>query len=205
MTTTFGWFCGWLCIFSRFSFYFQPLSLKRLTEGLKATKRSDDTEIYKLFTNVLCIHPPKVNVLVLLILQFQFCYTYLVNFASVLYCFSLNGFPTCELDAQCNWVRLGANFLEKWLNEPQHSQLKSFVCALEMSLVYFLAGLCQFANCCFVIIILIVTLDRWCESIEVFLFILIITGIFFPKVGEKKPSFSKLLLLLWVRAPGYES
>ncbi|XP_031272367.1 uncharacterized protein LOC116130829 isoform X1 [Pistacia vera] len=36
-----------------------PLSLKHLTEGLKATKRSDDDEIYKLFTNVLCIYPPK--------------------------------------------------------------------------------------------------------------------------------------------------
>ncbi|MBA0563122.1 hypothetical protein Golob_008122, partial [Gossypium lobatum] len=36
-----------------------PLPLKRLTEGLKATKRSTDDEIYKLFTNVLCIHPPK--------------------------------------------------------------------------------------------------------------------------------------------------
>lgn len=39
----------------------QPLPLKRLTEGLKATKRSTDDEIYKLFTNVLCIHPPKVT------------------------------------------------------------------------------------------------------------------------------------------------
>lgn len=38
----------------------QPLPLKRLTEGLKVTKRSDDDELYKLFTNVLCIHPPKV-------------------------------------------------------------------------------------------------------------------------------------------------
>lgn len=38
----------------------QPLPLKRLTEGLKGTKRSADDEIYKLFTNVLCIHPPKV-------------------------------------------------------------------------------------------------------------------------------------------------
>ncbi|KAF8411564.1 hypothetical protein HHK36_004119 [Tetracentron sinense] len=38
-----------------------PLPLKQLTEGLKATKRSQDNEIYKLFTNVLCIHPPKVN------------------------------------------------------------------------------------------------------------------------------------------------
>ncbi|XP_022763945.1 uncharacterized protein LOC111309229 isoform X1 [Durio zibethinus] len=36
-----------------------PLSLKHLTEGLKATKRSADDEIYKLFTNVLCMHPPK--------------------------------------------------------------------------------------------------------------------------------------------------
>lgn len=36
-----------------------PLPLQRLTEGLKATKRSDDNEIYKLFTNVLSIHPPK--------------------------------------------------------------------------------------------------------------------------------------------------
>ncbi|XP_062112925.1 uncharacterized protein LOC133824073 isoform X2 [Humulus lupulus] len=36
-----------------------PLSLKRLTEGLKATKRSDENEIYKLFTNTLSIYPPK--------------------------------------------------------------------------------------------------------------------------------------------------
>ncbi|XP_022725142.1 uncharacterized protein LOC111281759 isoform X2 [Durio zibethinus] len=36
-----------------------PLPLKRLTEGLKVTKRSADDEIYELFTNVLCIHPPK--------------------------------------------------------------------------------------------------------------------------------------------------
>ncbi|XP_010261095.1 PREDICTED: uncharacterized protein LOC104600003 isoform X2 [Nelumbo nucifera] len=36
-----------------------PLSLKRLTEGLKATKRSQDYELYKLFSNVLCVHPPK--------------------------------------------------------------------------------------------------------------------------------------------------
>ncbi|XP_050375401.1 uncharacterized protein LOC126792927 isoform X2 [Argentina anserina] len=36
-----------------------PVSLKRLTEGLKATKRSDDDEIYKLFSNVFCIQPPK--------------------------------------------------------------------------------------------------------------------------------------------------
>lgn len=36
-----------------------PLPLKRLTEGLKVTKRSADDEIHKLFTNVLCIHTPK--------------------------------------------------------------------------------------------------------------------------------------------------
>ncbi|XP_012081406.1 uncharacterized protein LOC105641469 isoform X2 [Jatropha curcas] len=36
-----------------------PLSLKRLTEGLRATKRPDDNEIYKLFTNVLSVDPPK--------------------------------------------------------------------------------------------------------------------------------------------------
>ncbi|KAG8388590.1 hypothetical protein BUALT_Bualt02G0141400 [Buddleja alternifolia] len=36
-----------------------PLSLKRLTEGLKSSKRSEDGEIYKLFTNVMCINPPK--------------------------------------------------------------------------------------------------------------------------------------------------
>lgn len=36
-----------------------PLALKRLAEGLKGTKRSDDNEIFKLFTNVLTIHPPK--------------------------------------------------------------------------------------------------------------------------------------------------
>ncbi|XXG61333.1 hypothetical protein AAC387_Pa04g3020 [Persea americana] len=36
-----------------------PLPLKRLTEGLKATKTPKDNDLYKLFTNVLCIHPPK--------------------------------------------------------------------------------------------------------------------------------------------------
>ncbi|KAF6175224.1 hypothetical protein GIB67_015909 [Kingdonia uniflora] len=36
-----------------------PLSLERLTEGLKGTKRSEDNELYKLFTNVVSIHPPK--------------------------------------------------------------------------------------------------------------------------------------------------
>ncbi|OWM90680.1 uncharacterized protein LOC116195970 isoform X2 [Punica granatum] len=36
-----------------------PLSLKRLTEGLKGTKRSDDNALYKLFTNVLLMHPPQ--------------------------------------------------------------------------------------------------------------------------------------------------
>ncbi|KAL8042007.1 hypothetical protein ABFS82_09G021800 [Erythranthe guttata] len=36
-----------------------PFPLKRLTEELKSTKRSDEDEIYKLFTNVMCLHPPK--------------------------------------------------------------------------------------------------------------------------------------------------
>lgn len=36
-----------------------PLSLKSLTEGLKGTKRSEVNEIFKLFTNVMCIHSPK--------------------------------------------------------------------------------------------------------------------------------------------------
>ncbi|XP_042478683.1 uncharacterized protein LOC122059726 isoform X2 [Macadamia integrifolia] len=36
-----------------------PLSLKRLTEGLKSSKRSQDNHLYKLFNNVLCVHPPK--------------------------------------------------------------------------------------------------------------------------------------------------
>ncbi|KAK4437222.1 Spastin [Sesamum alatum] len=36
-----------------------PLPLKRLTEGLRASKRSGEDEIYKLFTNVMCIYPPK--------------------------------------------------------------------------------------------------------------------------------------------------
>ncbi|XP_020214234.1 uncharacterized protein LOC109798393 isoform X2 [Cajanus cajan] len=36
-----------------------PLSLKRWTEGIKGDKTSDDDEINKLFSNVLSIHPPK--------------------------------------------------------------------------------------------------------------------------------------------------
>ncbi|XP_051123249.1 uncharacterized protein LOC127246086 isoform X2 [Andrographis paniculata] len=36
-----------------------PLPLKRLTEGLKPTKRSEAEEIHKLFTNVMSLHPPK--------------------------------------------------------------------------------------------------------------------------------------------------
>ncbi|KAL8457800.1 hypothetical protein ACS0TY_035611 [Phlomoides rotata] len=36
-----------------------PLSLKSLTEGLKSTKQSGEDDIYKLFTNVMSIHPPK--------------------------------------------------------------------------------------------------------------------------------------------------
>ncbi|KAL2329131.1 hypothetical protein Fmac_022558 [Flemingia macrophylla] len=42
-----------------------PLSLKRWTEGIKGDKTSEDDEINKLFSNVLSIHPPKdENVLV---------------------------------------------------------------------------------------------------------------------------------------------
>ncbi|KAL2515747.1 P-loop containing nucleoside triphosphate hydrolase superfamily protein [Forsythia ovata] len=37
----------------------EPLPLRRLTEGLKATKRSEDDDIYKLFSNVMSIYPPK--------------------------------------------------------------------------------------------------------------------------------------------------
>ncbi|KAK7312227.1 hypothetical protein VNO77_35941 [Canavalia gladiata] len=36
-----------------------PLSLKRLTEGFKGEKTSEDDEINKLFSNVLCVNPPK--------------------------------------------------------------------------------------------------------------------------------------------------
>ncbi|XAR53219.1 Adenosinetriphosphatase [Bertholletia excelsa] len=36
-----------------------PLPLKRIAEGLRTTKRSEDNEIFKLFTNVMCIAPPK--------------------------------------------------------------------------------------------------------------------------------------------------
>ncbi|XP_061362703.1 uncharacterized protein LOC133306399 [Gastrolobium bilobum] len=36
-----------------------PLSLKRLTDGFKGEKTSEEDEINKLFSNVLCIHPPK--------------------------------------------------------------------------------------------------------------------------------------------------
>ncbi|KAJ6929576.1 hypothetical protein NC652_013454 [Populus alba x Populus x berolinensis] len=36
-----------------------PLSLTHLTEGLKGAKRSNEKDIYKLFTNILCLNPPK--------------------------------------------------------------------------------------------------------------------------------------------------
>ncbi|KZV52133.1 hypothetical protein F511_07088 [Dorcoceras hygrometricum] len=36
-----------------------PLPLKQLTEGLKPAKQSEDDDIYTLFTNVMCISPPK--------------------------------------------------------------------------------------------------------------------------------------------------
>lgn len=44
-----------------YSIFYQPLPLKQLTEGLKATKTSNDNEIYKLFANVVTIYPPQVN------------------------------------------------------------------------------------------------------------------------------------------------
>ncbi|CAN8321294.1 unnamed protein product [Cochlearia groenlandica] len=37
----------------------RPLPLKCLTEGFTGRKRSEDNEIYRLFTNVMCLHPPK--------------------------------------------------------------------------------------------------------------------------------------------------
>ncbi|MQL80132.1 hypothetical protein Taro_012579, partial [Colocasia esculenta] len=36
-----------------------PFSLKRLTDGLKASKTSKTDDIYKVFTNIVYIHPPK--------------------------------------------------------------------------------------------------------------------------------------------------
>ena len=36
--------------------------MKRLTEGFRGAKRSEDDEIHKLFSNVLSVHPPKVIV-----------------------------------------------------------------------------------------------------------------------------------------------
>ncbi|KAK9076290.1 hypothetical protein SSX86_004623 [Deinandra increscens subsp. villosa] len=36
-----------------------PQSLKQLAEGLKPTRRPEDEDIYKIFTNVMCLHPPK--------------------------------------------------------------------------------------------------------------------------------------------------
>ncbi|GAA0143307.1 hypothetical protein LIER_04024 [Lithospermum erythrorhizon] len=36
-----------------------PLTLKRLAEGLTTNKRSEDHDIYKLFANVMIVHPPK--------------------------------------------------------------------------------------------------------------------------------------------------
>ncbi|GAB2285023.1 hypothetical protein Dimus_019479 [Dionaea muscipula] len=36
-----------------------PLPLRRLTEGLKASRKSEENEIFKLFMNVICVHPPK--------------------------------------------------------------------------------------------------------------------------------------------------
>ncbi|KAJ6928256.1 hypothetical protein NC652_012367 [Populus alba x Populus x berolinensis] len=36
-----------------------PLSLTHLTEGLKGAKRSNEKDIYKLFTNILCLNPQR--------------------------------------------------------------------------------------------------------------------------------------------------
>ncbi|MFS7944269.1 putative AAA+ ATPase domain, ATPase, AAA-type, core, AAA ATPase, AAA+ lid domain-containing protein [Helianthus anomalus] len=36
-----------------------PQSLQRLAEGIKPMKRPGDNDIYKIFTNVMCLHPPK--------------------------------------------------------------------------------------------------------------------------------------------------
>eukprot|EP00258_Populus_trichocarpa_P045297 XP_024461316.1 uncharacterized protein LOC7462548 isoform X3 [Populus trichocarpa] len=38
---------------------FLPLSLKHLTDGLRGAKRSNENDITKLFTNILCLYPPK--------------------------------------------------------------------------------------------------------------------------------------------------
>ncbi|KAJ0740096.1 putative AAA+ ATPase domain, ATPase, AAA-type, core, AAA ATPase, AAA+ lid domain-containing protein [Helianthus annuus] len=36
-----------------------PQSLQRLAEGIKPMRRPDDNDVYKIFTNVMCLHPPK--------------------------------------------------------------------------------------------------------------------------------------------------
>ncbi|KAL8208163.1 hypothetical protein R6Q57_007575 [Mikania cordata] len=36
-----------------------PQSLKRLAEGIKPMRRSEDNDIFKIFTNIMCLHPPK--------------------------------------------------------------------------------------------------------------------------------------------------
>lgn len=41
-------------------FFFQPVSLKQYIKGLKATKRYEENEMCKLFTNVMYLKPPKV-------------------------------------------------------------------------------------------------------------------------------------------------
>ncbi|KAG6768274.1 hypothetical protein POTOM_027173 [Populus tomentosa] len=46
-----------------------PLSLKHLTDGLRGAKRSNENDITKLFTNILCLYPPKENVVVGILLQ----------------------------------------------------------------------------------------------------------------------------------------
>lgn len=58
---------------------FQPLPLRRLTEGLKGTKKSDDTEIFKLFSNVFSIYPPKVSIQSCYLKLFQIAVLCLIN------------------------------------------------------------------------------------------------------------------------------
>lgn len=56
----------------QYIYFLQPLSLKRLTEGLRATKRSVDDDIHSLFSNVMSIHPPKVSFFLCLFLHLDF-------------------------------------------------------------------------------------------------------------------------------------
>lgn len=71
--------------------FLQPLSLKRLTEGLKGSRRSDDNALYKLFTNVLLIHPPQVGffltALQYWIIRFTYLLILIVYLFQIFFCF----------------------------------------------------------------------------------------------------------------------